>query len=71
MMNADDISYALAKQVPDITGRGCTIATSFGDIVIPAGRTADHLAACLTRLLQCELLAADKRAAHALRSNPI
>ncbi len=63
----EDITYALAKQVPDITGRGCTIGTSYGAIDIPPGRTADHLAACLTRLLQCELLAATKRAAHATR----
>ncbi|MDD5028494.1 MAG: hypothetical protein PHH58_03175 [Rhodoferax sp.] len=70
-MNTDDITYALAKQVPDIAGRGCTIGTSYGQIDIPPGRTADQLAAYLTRLLQCELLAADKRAAHAMRAEPL
>lgn len=32
------LSYALAKQVPDMV-RGFTIATSYGDIAIPAGWT--------------------------------
>lgn len=63
-MDPQDISYALAKQVPDMA-RGFSVSTAYGDIVIPPGRLADHLAANLTRLLQCELLAADKRAAHA------
>lgn len=41
-------SYALAKQVPDIADRGCTIATSYGDITIPPGRMAERLAELLT-----------------------
>lgn len=66
-MDTQDIQYALAKQVPDITGRGCTIGTSYGAIDIPPGRSADQLAAYLTRLLQCELLAATKCALNAKR----
>lgn len=65
MMTEDNLSYALAKQVPDIAGRGCTIGTSYGAIDIPPGRMADAIARAVTRALQCELLAATKRAQHA------
>lgn len=65
MMTQQDLQYALAKQVPDIAGRGCTIGTSYGAIDIPPGRVADAIARAITRTLQCELLAATKRAAHA------
>ena len=37
-------SYALAKQVPDIAGRGCIIGTAYGEITIMPGRLADRLA---------------------------
>ncbi len=67
MMDEQDISYALAKQAPDIADRGCTIGTSYGDIAIPAGRVADAVARAVTRALQCELLATVKRAQHAKR----
>lgn len=67
MMTEDDISYALAKQVPDMEGRGFTIGTSYGDLQVPPGRVADAIARAVTRALQCELLAATKRAAHAKR----
>ncbi len=45
----DSESYALAKQVPDITSRGCIIDTAYGAIDIPPGRLADTLAALLRR----------------------
>lgn len=70
-MDEQDIQYALAKQVPDIAGRGCTIGTCYGQINIPPGRMADDIARAVTRALQCELLAAAKRTAHALRSEPL
>ena len=66
MMNEDEISYALAKQVPDMA-RGFSICTSYGAIGIPPGRVADAVARAVTRALQCELLAATKRAEHAKR----
>lgn len=37
-------SYALAKQVPDIAGRGCIIGTTYGEITIMPGRMAERLA---------------------------
>jgi len=37
-------SYALAKQVPDIAGRGCIIGTAYGEITIMPGRMAERLA---------------------------
>ena len=66
MMNEDEISYALAKQVPDMA-RGFSICTSYGAIGIPPGRVADTIARAVTRALQCELLATIKRAQHAKR----
>ena len=66
MMTEDDISFALAKQVPDMA-RGFSICTSYGAIGIPPGRVADTIARAVTRALQCELLATIKRAQHAKR----
>lgn len=40
-------SYALAKQVPDLELRGCTISTAYGDINIPPGWAAMRLALIL------------------------
>lgn len=62
-MDPQDIQYALAKQVPDMKSRGFTIGTSYGQLDVPSGRMADAIAQALTRALQCELLAATKRAA--------
>lgn len=42
-------SYALAKQLPDLADRGCTINTTYGDITIPPGRMAARLAELLHR----------------------
>lgn len=67
MMDEQTISYALSKQVPDMQGRGFIIGTSYGPIDIPPGRVADAIARAVTRALQCELLAATKRAEHAKR----
>ena len=63
--SADDLAlqYALAKQVPDMV-RGFSIATSYGDIVIPAGRAADFIADQVRMALKAELLKlADKASA--------
>ena len=57
------LSYALAKQVPDMV-RGFTITTAYGDIVIPAGRAADFIADQVRMALKAELLKlADKASA--------
>lgn len=64
-MDEQDITYALAKQVPDMAGRGFIIGTSYGALEFPPGRSADAICRAVTRALQCELLAATKRAAHA------
>ena len=53
-MDQQDISYALAKQVPEMA-RGFQVATSYGDIVIPAGKLARHLQANMERALVREL----------------
>lgn len=42
-----EASYALAKQVPDLADRGCTISTAYGDLIIPPGRMAARLAELL------------------------
>ncbi|HRL98075.1 MAG TPA: hypothetical protein PLE22_01375 [Acidovorax sp.] len=56
-MDEQALSYALAKQVPDMA-RGFTIATSYGDIVIESGRHADYIAAVVGRVLEIQLKAA-------------
>lgn len=56
-MDEQALSYALAKQVPDMA-RGFTIATSYGDIVIQPGRHADAIAATVRRALEIQLKAA-------------
>lgn len=67
-MSLDAISYALAKQVPDME-RGFSLCTTYGAIAIPPGRMADKLMRAVTVALQCELLAATKRAEHAKESS--
>ena len=49
------LSYALAKQVPDMV-RGFTITTAYGDIVIPAGWAADFITDQVRMALKVELL---------------
>ena len=56
-MKEFELSYALGNQVPDM-GRGFTIATSYGDIVIESGRHADAIAAAVRRALEIQLKAA-------------
>ena len=57
------LSYALAKQVPDMV-RGFTIATGYGDIAIPAGWAADFITDQVRMALKAELLKlADKASA--------
>lgn len=52
-MTPQDISYALAKQVPDMR-RGFTIQTSYGDIQIEAEQAAPIIAAVQKVLLQAQ-----------------
>ena len=56
-MQEQQLSYALAKQVPDLA-RGFSIATSYGDIVVEAGHHADAIAATVRRVLEVQLKAA-------------
>ena len=53
-----DLSYSLAKRVPDME-RGFTISTSYGDIVIEPGRHADAIASAVCRSLEIQLRAAE------------
>jgi hypothetical protein len=55
-MTPTEISYALAKQVPDMA-RGFTIQTSYGDIVIEPGWMAKLLAAQVRVALEVESVA--------------
>lgn len=48
------LSYALAKQVPDMA-RGFTIATSYGDIGIPPGWMAERIQRHVEHVLRAEL----------------
>lgn len=56
-MDEQDISYALAKQVPDMASRGFIIGTSYGDLNIPPGPMAERIARAVTTSLQVELIA--------------
>jgi len=44
-MTQDEIGYALAKQIPDMS-RGFSIDTNYGVIQIPAGLMCDRI--CMT-----------------------
>ena len=57
-MQEQQLSYALAKQVPDLA-RGFSIATSYGDIVVAPGHHADAIAATVRRGLEVQLKAAE------------
>lgn len=52
------LSYALAKKVPDMVQRGFTIETAYGEIVIESGRHADAIAAAVRRVLEIQLKSA-------------
>lgn len=52
------LSYALAKKVPDMVQRGFTIETAYGEIVIEPGRHADAVADAVRRALEIQLKAA-------------
>lgn len=58
-LREQQLSYALAKKVPDMEQRGFTIETSHGEIVIEPGRHADAIAATVRRVLEVQLKAAE------------
>lgn len=53
-MTPNDMSYALAKQVPDMQ-RGFTIQTNYGELVIPPGPLADRIAKQVAQALASDL----------------
>lgn len=53
-MDEQELGYALAKQVPDMA-HGFTIATSYGDITIPAGLMANRIQEMVCRELRMAL----------------
>lgn len=54
-MDEQDISYALAKQVPDMRSRGFIIGTSYGELSVPPGPLAEQLADTVRLVLALEL----------------
>jgi len=54
-MDEQDLSYALAKQVPDMQSRGFIIGTAYGEITIQAGWMADRIAAEVRLVIALEL----------------
>lgn len=54
-MDEFEISYALAKQVPDMHSRGFIIGTSYGEINVPPGPLAEQLADTVRLVLALEL----------------
>ncbi len=55
------LSYALAKQVPDMA-RGFSIHTSYGDIAVVPGPLADQIQALVRQATERELAACGARA---------
>ena len=55
------LSYALAKQVPDMA-RGFSIHTSYGDIVVVPGPLADQIQALVRQATERELAACGAQA---------
>lgn len=54
-MDEQDLSYALAKQVPDMHRRGFIIGTSYGPLEVPPGPLAQQLADTVRLVLALEL----------------
>lgn len=52
-MQEQQLGYALAKQVPDMS-RGFTIQTSYGDITVPPGWMADQIQERVASVLDAE-----------------
>ncbi len=61
-MNERDISYALSKQVPDMSGRGFIIGTAYGELNIAPGPMATSISKHVGKLLERELRKLEKRA---------
>ena len=61
-LQEQQLSYALAKQVPDMA-RGFAIHTNYGDITIPPGWMAERIQRHVERVLQVELMATPEGAA--------
>ncbi len=58
-MTADEIGYALSKQVPDME-RGVTLHTTYGELTLH-GRDAERVAALVRTLLEVRLRAMERR----------
>lgn len=54
-MDEQDLSYALAKQVPDMRSRGFNIGTCYGELSVPPGPLAEQLADTVRLVLALEL----------------
>ncbi len=58
-MTADEIAYALNKQVPDMW-RGVSLHTNYGELTLH-GRDAERVAALVRTLLEARLRAMEHR----------
>jgi predicted SprT family Zn-dependent metalloprotease len=54
-MDEQDISYALAKQVPDMRNRGFIIGTAYGEINVPPGLLAERISKAVCSVFEREL----------------
>lgn len=64
-LQEQQLSYALAKKVPDMQQRGFTIETAYGEIAIEPGPAADAIADIVRVALRGQLAAADQNGAPA------
>lgn len=54
-MTHDQLTYALARHVPDLQQRAFTIQTTYGELDIPLGKLADGIANLVRKHYETEL----------------
>lgn len=55
-----EATYALARHVPNMMARGFTIGTSYGEIEIEPGPTAERIADLVAAMLRAQLAEAER-----------
>ena len=63
-----DISYALAKKVPDMQQRGFRIETAYGEIEVEPGELADRIVLLVHLILSLKLAELRQRASLGLQA---
>ena len=59
MLTPDSIRYALSHHIPDME-RGFSIATNYGEVIVPSGNVANMITRLVKQLLEQELATAQQ-----------